>query len=110
MHELSLCQSIIKSVSQSVDAGQIKMIYLKIGQLALVDIASLKFWFPVAAKGTLCEGAVLEIQTEEAQAQCCECGASYAMEQYYTICPSCGSSDRNILAGEGLQLVSVEIS
>lgn len=62
MHELSLCESLVRIVVQKAVAEGMKKvseIEITIGELAGVSDEALAFCFPSVSKGTLAEGARL---------------------------------------------------
>jgi hydrogenase nickel incorporation protein HypA/HybF len=64
MHELSLCQNIIKLIKEQADKHQKKRVLtinIEVGDLAAVDFNALTFWFDVIVKGTLAEKAQLNL-------------------------------------------------
>ncbi|MBK2125199.1 hydrogenase maturation nickel metallochaperone HypA [Fangia hongkongensis] len=112
MHEFSLCQGIIDILNKEevlTDATAVSKINLSIGKLSGVDIESLKFWFPVAAKNTPLESAELLVSEEPAKAKCESCEICYEIEQYYSACPLCGSYEKHILSGQEMLVKNVEV-
>lgn len=64
MHELSLCQNILKIVKEQANEHQKKQVVrinIEIGDLSAVDFNALTFWFNVIVKGTVAENAKLDI-------------------------------------------------
>ena len=64
MHELSLCQNILKIVKEQANEHQKKQVVrinIEIGDLLVVDFNALTFWFNVIVKGTVAENAKLDI-------------------------------------------------
>lgn len=110
MHEFSLCQNIIDIVIPSVPKDrQAKSIVLTIGALSQVDVDSLAFWFPVAAKNTVLAKTKLHIETEAAYATCHTCQKHYAIQTLYDACPHCDCGGNPVVSGQRLQVKSVEI-
>lgn len=64
MHELTLCQNILKTIKATALTHQkqrVHSITLEIGDAFMVDTDALKFWFPIVSKNTLAEGAKLNM-------------------------------------------------
>lgn len=65
MHELGIIDELINSIKDKIkdrkDFSRIKKVYLKLGKNANVTEDSLRFWFENHSKGTMCEGAMLEV-------------------------------------------------
>ncbi len=64
MHETHMIKPIIEGISAEAgkaDAKRVSRIHIKVGQLTGVSEESFKETFGLLAKGTLCEGANLEL-------------------------------------------------
>ncbi len=112
MHEFSLCQSIIKmaeEVCSQTQSQTVNKVFLRIGTQAGVDMESLRFWFPVACKGTLLAHAALFIDSVDAMACCCECKQKFLLQVRYMPCPTCGSFNRDITCGQEMLIEKIEV-
>lgn len=112
MHELTLCQrimSIINEYSRGKNYHRVKKIVLEIGQLAAVDEEALRFGFDVVAKGTLAEGAILDVIEIEGQAICDACQKTGKLKHYYDACQNCGHYSLTITQGEELRVSCMEV-
>ncbi|MDD5542577.1 MAG: hydrogenase maturation nickel metallochaperone HypA [Acidobacteriia bacterium] len=113
MHELSIAQNILEIVQQSLPpepAPPVKCVRLKIGEMAGVVTDSLEFCFSVLISDTTMGGAKLEIESVPVMANCKTCGNDFRVEDYVFACPSCSSSDLEVLSGRELQVVEVELA
>jgi len=108
VHELALMEGMVDAVIDRVGDERIAAVRLAIGTLAGVDIEALRFCFEVCAKDTTLAGATLEIRSIDARARCRSCGVEHAPRSFASPC-SCGSFDRELLAGDELRLEEVEI-
>lgn len=113
MHELSIAQSLIDTAceeAQRAGASRVCRISLRIGALAGVVKEALQFSFELAAEGTLCEGAELDIEDVALTVMCPACNAPRTLPQaWHFSCPDCGAPASEILTGRELDLVSLEI-
>lgn len=112
VHEFSLCRRIINIVENAVARTPEQVVHkvvLCIGELAGVDIASLKFWFPVAARNSRLQEAALEILHEKAEALCTNCHCQYVLVRYDACCPNCQSFEKEILSGQEMQVKNIEV-
>ena len=110
MHEFTLCQQIIHQVESSIDgSNQVQTVNLVIGSIAAIDLSSLQFWFPVAAKETRLANADLHVEMVPARACCLECNHHFALEQRLKACPYCQSYRYQLLSGDELQIKNVEV-
>lgn len=112
MHEMSLCESILdllKDEARRENFTCVKRIALDIGALSCVEPDALRFGFDVVMKGSLAEGAVLEISRPPAEALCLDCFARTAIESRFGTCPSCGSEALQVVGGEDMKIRELEV-
>lgn len=114
MHELSIAHSLIESAEEAArEAGaeRVTRVQLRLGELAGVVKESLLFSFDVATKGTLLEGAVLEIEELPLVVYCPHCAADFSRSDgLWFRCPGCDVPSNMILQGRELELASIEVS
>jgi hydrogenase nickel incorporation protein HypA/HybF len=108
VHELSLMECVVDEVIDRLGAQPIAIVRLQIGELAGVAIEALQFCFEACARDTTLEGAMLDIVSVPARGRCRSCGATQAMSSLAAPC-TCGSFDRELIAGTELRLVEVEV-
>jgi len=112
MHELSICQGLLRQVQQVAadnNARSVELIRLRIGGLSGVEPPLLERAFEIARAGTIASEALLEIEQGPVVVKCRECGASSAVEVNRLVCQYCGDWRVNVTEGEELLLLSVEI-
>ncbi len=61
MHELSITRNIVAIVAEAAEGRRVRQVTLEIGKLAGVEPDAIAFCFDVVAKGTVLDGARLEI-------------------------------------------------
>ncbi len=110
MHELSLSGAIVDTVERHADGRQVAAINLRIGRLRQVVPDSLEFYLDFVAKGTICEGARLEIEVVEAELRCQGCGDEWELAAPPFSCQACGSSDVLVVAGNEFEVESIEVT
>jgi hydrogenase nickel incorporation protein HypA/HybF len=108
VHELAVMEGVVDAVVGKLGDERIACVRLAIGALAGVDVEALRFCFEICTKDTTLAGATLEIRTVAARARCRSCGEVHAPRSLASPC-SCGSFDRELLAGDELRLEEVEI-
>jgi hydrogenase nickel incorporation protein HypA/HybF len=108
MHELSIARAVVATVEKHADGRPVEIVNLRVGTLRQVVPRSLAFSFGFAADGTVCEGARLEIEVVPAVLRCDACGAEWELEEPVFRC-ACGSAEVEVVAGEELQVESIEI-
>lgn len=113
MHELSIAVSLVELAEQSARAGgavAIRSVRVRVGALSGVVVEALESAYPFASEGTMCEGATLEIDSVPARVRCRACGLEAEMEGVGPfLCPSCGEPGPEVVAGDELELATMEI-
>ncbi len=113
MHELSIAQALVEQVEEvrSSNGGRaVVSVGLRVGSWRLVVPESLDFYYQALTRGTPLQGSVLEIETVEARGRCVPCGEVFGVEGPLILCPACGSLGGDLVAGQELDLVSVELT
>jgi hydrogenase nickel incorporation protein HypA/HybF len=109
MHELAITQSVVDQISERMGDAKVTRVALEIGLLSGVVCDSVRFCFDVCIQRTTLDGASLEIIQIPGRAQCRQCGAEFAVEDFFELC-RCGSADLEILSGQELKIREVEIA
>lgn len=112
MHELSLTQNIVELAiehAQRARAVAIRSITVEVGALSGVLADALEFAFDVCSKGTMAAGARLEIRHIAARGQCLACREMTELENLTHICPRCGSLALQVLQGQEMTFIEMEI-
>lgn len=101
-------ETIVSAVEERVRPARVSCVRLQVGQLAGVMPEALRFCFDVCARGTLLDGATLEIDDVGGRARCRACGDQLALTSFLDLC-GCGSADLEVLAGKELRIKEVEV-
>ena len=112
MHELSICQGLMRQVSQlAADnaASAVTLVRLRVGGLSGVEPPLLERAFEIARAGTVAENAELEIEEGPVVVKCQDCGGRSAVPVNRLVCQYCGEWRVNVIEGEELLLLSVEM-
>jgi hydrogenase nickel incorporation protein HypA/HybF len=113
MHEMSLAESIIQIVEENAhanNAARVTAVRLEIGALAGVEADALRFCFDAVTRGTLAEGAALEIDSVKATAACFDCGASVTIAARLDPCPECGGNRLMPQGGDEMRVKDIAIA
>jgi hydrogenase nickel incorporation protein HypA/HybF len=108
MHELSIASAIVEACVERASGGRILCIRVEVGRLAAVLPDSLRFCFELCAKGTVAEGATLEILETPGRATCGACGETVSLSSPQGRC-ACGGRLR-IISGDELRMKEMEIA
>lgn len=112
MHEISLCESILDILTEQAGREhftRVKRVSLEIGPLSCVEPEALRFGFDAVMRGSIAEGAVLEIATPEATATCPACQQTVQVASRYDACPECGALALHIETGDELRIRELEV-
>lgn len=112
MHELSLTENVIaivKSESEKQGFTRVLEISLRIGELSGIIPDCMREFFPIAAKGTVAEGAALAIETVPAAFRCNDCGWEGRFEKHSYSCPVCGGCGVKMTSGREFYVESIKV-
>ena len=112
MHELSIAEELARVIREELRVhpnARLKMALVRVGVLRLIEPATLEFCFEAAACDTPVAGARLQVEQVEASARCCKCDLEFTVEHNWFECPLCGETGSELLRGNELQLISLEI-
>ena len=90
-------------------ATAITSVTIEIGALSGVMPEAVEFAFEACSIDTLAEGATLEIRRIAALGRCQECGAESELESLLDGCTECDSFALDILKGQEMALIEMEI-
>lgn len=113
MHELSLCQDIVRALEQAAVRerfSRILRVRLEIGALAGVEVDALRFGFRFASKGTVAQGAELVIRQAPGRAWCDDCGHEVEIPDRLSGCPVCGGYGLRVTGGAEMKINDVEVA
>ncbi|MGK7896447.1 MAG: hydrogenase maturation nickel metallochaperone HypA [Xenococcus sp. (in: cyanobacteria)] len=109
MHELGITENIVALAIEYAEGLLVTKITLEIGQLSAVMPEAIHFCFDVCCRGTVLEGATLEIIEIPGLARCRQCGTEMSLAQPFGICNNCGSIELEIIQGEELKIKEMEV-
>lgn len=112
MHEMSIVSGILRIVTEQAQANEAKVINsieLEIGQLAGIEIDSLKFCFEVARKDTMAADAELIIHEIPGLGYCPHCAKDVAVEFHLAVCRECDESLVKVFQGQELKVKSINV-
>lgn len=113
MHEMSLCEGILATLQEQARLhgfDRVRRVRLEIGRLACVEPEALRFGFDVVMRGSLAEGAALEIERPPGRAHCFDCGASVEIADRLAPCPACGGGRLSPTGGDEMRIRDLEVA
>ncbi len=112
MHEMSIAQNILDIIHQELRKHNcVKLSHVKIccGALSQVVPDSLQFCFEALIKGTVHEGACLELEEVPLVLRCHNCQKDFQPDEVMTPCPSCNTTiGHEVVTGRELYVAHLE--
>lgn len=112
MHEMALCEGIREVIEDQAQAHAIKAvkaIRLEIGRFAGVEKPALEFAFDVVMRGSVAEGARLEMIDLPGVAMCYDCAQEVEIDDRLAPCPDCGGARLMPVAGDEMRIKDMEV-
>jgi hydrogenase nickel incorporation protein HypA/HybF len=113
MHEVSIMQSALESAERHAlaqGATRIHRIVLRIGAASGVEPDALEFAFEPVTRGSMADGATLEIVQVATICFCRTCQTEFQPEDLIHFCPACQTPALDLLKGMEMELASLEVS
>jgi hydrogenase nickel incorporation protein HypA/HybF len=83
---------------------------MRVGALRQVVPDTLDFYFGFVSKGTVCEGARLELELIPARLRCAACEREWEIELPIFMCPECGPSGQiEVASGDEFEVETIEV-
>jgi len=99
----------VEQIARREQAERVTRILLSVGPLSGVEPQLLADAFPIAAAGSVAEGAELVIESQPIQVKCLSCGAETSATANRLVCGTCGDYRTQLLSGDELLLTSLEL-
>ncbi|NLL04999.1 MAG: hydrogenase maturation nickel metallochaperone HypA [Clostridiaceae bacterium] len=112
MHEYSITQQIVKIAEENaISNGAIKIerISLVVGELSGFIGESIQMYFDVLSKGTLAEGAIVDITYVKPQLKCSKCNSFFYRKRFSFECPQCGGMGLPTEIGKEFYVKDIDI-
>ncbi len=112
MHEYSIVQSLLDLCDENArqnKATKVTKIVVKIGVMSGVEPSLLQTAFETFKEKTICEEAEFIINMQEIVVKCNRCLEESTLQKLEYCCPKCESTDLNILDGEDMYLMQLEL-
>jgi len=112
MHEFPITQQIVKIAEESAlknNAKKVLKISLVVGETSGIVEESVRMYFDIISKGTIVEGAELEVTHVEHQMFCPKCKKNFKREKYSFECPACGEIGEPTKIGKEFYIKDIDI-
>jgi hydrogenase nickel incorporation protein HypA/HybF len=109
VHEYAIAEGVIAVATHHAAGRRVAAIDLRVGHLRQVVRSALEFAFEIASQGTPAEGAELRLTAVAPVVLCGVCGRETEALELPLACRECGGFDVAVLAGEELEVESIEV-
>lgn len=112
MHELSVCQSLLRHIGRVAiahKAARVTEVVVAIGPLSGVEAPQLARAFTIARAGTIADDATLMIDETPVVVWCQACEAQSEARPNALLCRRCGTWKVSLKSGDELLLKRVEL-
>jgi hydrogenase nickel incorporation protein HypA/HybF len=110
MHEVGLCQAVLKTVEQRAQGRTVHRVRVRAGVLNRIDEASMRQAFTLVSEGSVAQGAELDLELVPIDVECAACSDTSTTQEVVVVCPRCGSTDLQLRGGDELTLVSLDVA
>lgn len=113
MHEVSIMGNAVRmavDAAKSAGASRVLALRLRVGTLSGAVPEALRFAFDVVCRGTMAEGASLEIERVPATCWCATCRKEFECLDFFYECPHCHNVNGELRRGRELEIAGVEIN
>jgi hydrogenase nickel incorporation protein HypA/HybF len=125
VHELSISTAIVNTAERHAGGRNVTVVDVRVGSMRQVVPDSLRFYFEIVARDTVCAGARLELERIAALLRCADCGREWdpappPLATHEPLagpglppvpsfrCPDCRTVGE-VLAGDELEVESIEV-
>ena len=112
MHEMSLTESVIGIIEAEARRqvfSCVRSVVLEIGTLSCAEPESMRFCFEVVSRGTIADGAQLEIVRVPGAGWCIDCSRTVELRERFDDCPQCGGRRVQMTGGDELRIRELEV-
>jgi len=112
MHEYSIVQSLLDLCEDNAgknEASKVTKVVIKIGVMSGVEPELLKTAFDTFKEKTICEEAEFIMNIQPIVVKCAKCLSESILQKVEYTCPDCQSMELDILDGEEMYLMQLEL-
>ncbi|MBU1659063.1 hydrogenase/urease nickel incorporation protein HypA [bacterium] len=112
MHEYSIVQSLLDACEENAkvnNATKVSKVVVKIGVMSGVEPELLQSAFDTFKEKTICDSAEFVMNIQPIVVKCNKCLDKSTLQKLEYSCPACQSVDLDILDGEDMYLMQLEL-
>jgi len=113
MHEMSLAEGVLQLIEEAARKDhfdKVSTVWLEIGQLSGVEPEAMTFCFDAVTRGSVAQGARLEIIALPGTGWCMACAKTVPMTEVFGECPQCGGYQLQVTGGTEMRVKELEVS
>lgn len=115
MHELAVTEGLLKVVLRHAElnnAQKVLGVVLRIGEMSDFEEEWLQKYYDYLSRGTIAEGAKLQVERCPASFRCEDCREEYTVDirkrQQFS-CPACGGSKITLIGGREFEIKELQV-
>ena len=101
--------AIVEAAARKHGASRVSAVRLEIGTLSHVAVDALRFCFDAVTRGSVADGAALEIVATPGTSWCMACGVQVEVAERYDPCPRCGGYQLQVQGGTEMRVKELEV-
>ena len=112
MHEYSIVQALLtqcEEIAEANDASKVTKVIVKIGVMSGVEPHLLEVAFNTFKESGVTKGAEFVMNVQPLTIVCSDCGVTSELDAAHYCCPKCQSINVNVVDGEDMFLMSLEM-
>lgn len=112
MHEISLAEGVLQLIEDAAREqkfSRVNAVWLEIGELAGVEVESLRFCFDAVTRDSVAQGAELRIVAVPGAGWCAQCANAVPLSEVFGACPQCGALQVRVTGGTQLRVKELEV-
>lgn len=112
MHEVALAQGIVELVTERAASDgftAVRVVHVVIGAMSAVMPEALVFGFESASRGTVAEGAKLQVHDVPGEGYCLDCEKKFEARARLQACPTCDGAKVMVTGGDDLRVSELEV-
>jgi hydrogenase nickel incorporation protein HypA/HybF len=113
MHEMSLAEGVLQLIEDAARQqafAKVRTVWLEIGQLSGVEPEAMAFCFDAVTRGSIAQGARLEIIRLPGTGWCMACARTVPMAEVFGECPACGGHQMQVTGGTEMRVKELEVT
>ncbi len=112
MHEFAIARDLLEVTSEEArraGAVRVNAVFVRIGEMRMIDAQLIREAWSAACEGTICEGAQLHLETCPTSVECPNCGRRTRIDDWTGRCTTCASDSSRVVGGDELEMTRIDV-